>query len=107
MFAEIRQMNDFLDSLDRIATETNSESGNSSRRYINLPSDEPLTMEKLLWRQRLIDTFKDDRVPAEVVIRAQGNGIVAVGEQYDLPSVPVWRRDKTVIIVTSATIPRV
>jgi FAD-dependent urate hydroxylase len=50
----------------------------------------------------LIDTFKDDRVPAEAVIRAQGNGIVAVGAQYDLPSVPVWHRSRTVIIGDAA-----
>jgi FAD-dependent urate hydroxylase len=76
--------------------------------FVNLPSEEPLTRHQLLAEgmdelaARLIALFEGESVPAEAVIRAQGNGIVVVGAQYDLPNVPRWSTNRVVIIGDAA-----
>jgi 2-polyprenyl-6-methoxyphenol hydroxylase-like FAD-dependent oxidoreductase len=77
--------------------------------FVNMPSETPLARDQLLAEgmdkiaDRLIELFEGDRdVPARAVIRAQGDGIVVVGAQYDLPSVPRWSSGRVVIIGDAA-----
>ncbi|HEY0138887.1 MAG TPA: FAD-dependent monooxygenase [Nannocystis sp.] len=53
------------------------------------------------WRERLAAMFDGDRTPAAAVIRASLGPVIA-GNQYDLPSVPVWRRGKLLIVGDAA-----
>jgi FAD-dependent urate hydroxylase len=76
--------------------------------FINLPSRKPLTRAQMLAEgmdklaARLIGLFQGESVPAEAIIRAQGNDIVVVGAQYDLPSVANWSLGRIVIIGDAA-----
>lgn len=53
------------------------------------------------WKERLAALFDGDRPPAAAIIRATTGRIVAAN-QYDLPSVPTWRRGPMVILGDAA-----
>ncbi|GIJ44999.1 FAD-dependent oxidoreductase [Virgisporangium aliadipatigenens] len=53
------------------------------------------------WRTRLIELFSVDSGPAVELIEAS-TGILAGWATYDFPSVPVWHRDRMVIIGDAA-----
>jgi len=53
------------------------------------------------WRAHLLELFADDAVPAAALIRATDE-IVGPWNTWDLPRVPVWRDDRTVLIGDAA-----
>lgn len=53
------------------------------------------------WRTELIDLFAQDATPAVEIIRATEN-IMAGWSAYDFPTVPVWHRDRMIIIGDAA-----
>ena len=53
------------------------------------------------WRAHLLELFADDEVPAAALIRATDE-IVGPWNTWDLPRVPVWRDDRTVLIGDAA-----
>jgi FAD-dependent urate hydroxylase len=53
------------------------------------------------WRAELIDLFAQDATPAVEIIRATEN-IIAGWSAYDFPTVPVWHRDRMIIIGDAA-----
>jgi FAD-dependent urate hydroxylase len=53
------------------------------------------------WRARLIGLFADDAIPAAAIIEATDDAL-GPWNTYDLPRVPVWRRDAVVLIGDAA-----
>jgi FAD-dependent urate hydroxylase len=53
------------------------------------------------WRAELLELFAGDAVPAAALIRA-GEEIVGPWNTWDLPRVPVWRDDRTILIGDAA-----
>jgi len=53
------------------------------------------------WRAYLLELFADDAVPAAALIRATDE-ILGPWNTWDLPRVPVWRDDRTVLIGDAA-----
>src|SRR5262249_9772040 len=76
--------------------------------FINVPSSKPLSRDQIIaegigtWRERLIELFKEDNAPAAEVIRAQGDDIIVLGAQYDLPNVEHWHRGRVVLVGDAA-----
>jgi 2-polyprenyl-6-methoxyphenol hydroxylase-like FAD-dependent oxidoreductase len=73
-----------------------------------MPSRQPLTREQILregtaaWSGRLAALFGGENVPATRIIAAQGDDIIVVGAEHDLPEVPTWHRDRVIIIGDAA-----
>jgi 2-polyprenyl-6-methoxyphenol hydroxylase-like FAD-dependent oxidoreductase len=77
--------------------------------FVSMPSAEPLTRDQIVaqglgaWSDRLASLFAgEDEVPAGRIIAAQGEDIIVVGAEHDLPKVPAWHRDRAVIIGDAA-----
>jgi 2-polyprenyl-6-methoxyphenol hydroxylase-like FAD-dependent oxidoreductase len=76
--------------------------------FVSLPSDEPLSRQQILgegigaWARRLAGLFAGENVPAAQVIEAQGDDIIVVGAEHDLPSVPAWHSGRAIIIGDAA-----
>jgi 2-polyprenyl-6-methoxyphenol hydroxylase-like FAD-dependent oxidoreductase len=75
--------------------------------FANPPRTREITREELSgttneqWKAHLIDLFAGDSTPAAAIIRATSEPI-AVTNQFDLPSVPVWHRGPMVLIGDAA-----
>jgi FAD-dependent urate hydroxylase len=80
----------------------------STSWFVSLPSAKPLTREQIhaegmgVWSRRLAALFDRENVPAAQVIAAQGEDIIVVGAEHDLPAVPVWSSGRVVIIGDAA-----
>lgn len=77
--------------------------------FVNIPSETPLTQRQLReigmerWSERIIDLFRDDNLPVEALVRAQGpETLIGVGAQYDLPPTPTWHRGRVVLVGDAA-----
>jgi 2-polyprenyl-6-methoxyphenol hydroxylase-like FAD-dependent oxidoreductase len=77
--------------------------------FANLPSAEPLTAADAhripdeTWLRRLKDLFADDTLPALAMIdRVRPGELVNVGAMHDMPPVPVWHRDRVVLVGDAA-----
>jgi 2-polyprenyl-6-methoxyphenol hydroxylase-like FAD-dependent oxidoreductase len=76
--------------------------------FVSMPSRQPLTREQILadgtaaWAERLAALFEGENVPAAPIITAQGQDIIVVGAEHDLPEVPTWHRDRVIIIGDAA-----
>jgi 2-polyprenyl-6-methoxyphenol hydroxylase-like FAD-dependent oxidoreductase len=76
--------------------------------FISMPSDRPLTRGQILddgldaWSRRLAGLFEGENVPAAQIIEAQGEDIIVVGAEHDLPRVPTWHNGKAIIIGDAA-----
>ncbi|HEV7648291.1 MAG TPA: FAD-dependent monooxygenase [Actinophytocola sp.] len=66
-----------------------------------LPASELAKVTPAQWRARLHEMFADDDIPATAVIDATGQ-IFAGWNTYDFPKVPVWHRDRMIIIGDAA-----
>jgi FAD-dependent urate hydroxylase len=62
---------------------------------------EPGAWTPASWRTELLDLFAADAVPAAALIRASDE-IVGPWNTWDLPRVPVWRDDRTVLVGDAA-----
>jgi 2-polyprenyl-6-methoxyphenol hydroxylase-like FAD-dependent oxidoreductase len=75
--------------------------------FANPPSARELTRAELAattteqWKQRLIGLFADDATPAVQIIRAT-TGELSGTNQYDMPSVPTWRKGSMIIVGDAA-----
>jgi FAD-dependent urate hydroxylase len=75
--------------------------------FANPPSDRPLSPRELgetssdEWKQRLVELFAGDAGPAAGIIDAT-SGEIVVTNQYEMPRVPNWRRDRMLIIGDAA-----
>jgi len=56
------------------------------------------------WKHRLLELFADDRGPATELIAA-GELELAADNTHDLPSVPIWHRDRMIIVGDAAHAP--
>jgi FAD-dependent urate hydroxylase len=76
--------------------------------FVNVPSREPRSRDQILadgidtWSRRLTELFRDDRTPIDQILRAQGDGIICLGAQYDLPRVPRWHHGRLVLVGDAA-----
>jgi 2-polyprenyl-6-methoxyphenol hydroxylase-like FAD-dependent oxidoreductase len=77
--------------------------------FVNVPSEDPLTQRQVhevgmdRWSERLIELFRDDGLPVEAIVRAQGpEGLIGIGAQYDLPPIPTWHRGRVVLVGDAA-----
>ncbi|GAA3905905.1 FAD-dependent oxidoreductase [Actinoplanes auranticolor] len=61
----------------------------------------PLEFGPAAWRAELLELFAADAVPAAAIIRA-ADEIVGPWNTWDLPRVPVWRDDRTILIGDAA-----
>jgi FAD-dependent urate hydroxylase len=62
---------------------------------------EPAQWSPASWRAELLELFAGDAVPAAALIRASDE-IVGPWNTWDLPRVPVWRDDRTILIGDAA-----
>jgi FAD-dependent urate hydroxylase len=75
--------------------------------FANPPSQKELGPAELAaitpdeWRARLVDLFQDDRTPALRIIESTKE-IMVGWNTYDFPTVPVWHKDRMVIIGDAA-----
>jgi FAD-dependent urate hydroxylase len=70
--------------------------------FANPPSKEPTgPVPPHRWRERLIGLFADDVIPAAAIVRATDE-VLGPWNTYDLPRVPVWRRDRVLLIGDAA-----
>ena len=75
--------------------------------FANPPSARELTRAELAattteqWRRQLIDLFADDAAPDAEIIEAT-TGELAGTNQYDMPSVPTWRKGPMIIVGDAA-----
>jgi 2-polyprenyl-6-methoxyphenol hydroxylase-like FAD-dependent oxidoreductase len=73
----------------------------------NPPSKQPLSAEELRrttseqWQQRLLELYSGDAGPATEIVRATTNEIAGTN-QYEMPNVSSWHRDKMIIIGDAA-----
>ena len=73
----------------------------------NPPSTRPLSLDELRrttseeWKHRLVELYSDDVGPAVEIVRATTNEI-AGSNQYEMPTVPNWQRDRLIIIGDAA-----
>ena len=77
--------------------------------FVNWPRDpiardERASTTSAVWKERLIELFREDRGPAIDLIRA-GELELAADNTYDLGHVPVWHRGPIVIIGDAAHAP--
>jgi FAD-dependent urate hydroxylase len=76
--------------------------------FISMPSEEPLTRKQIaadgmaVWSKRLAGLFEGENMPAADLVAAQGEDIIVVGAEHDLPKVPVWHRGRVIIIGDAA-----
>jgi 2-polyprenyl-6-methoxyphenol hydroxylase-like FAD-dependent oxidoreductase len=76
--------------------------------FVSLPSAVPLTRQQILadgvgaWGQRLAGLFEGENSPAAEIIAAQGEDIIVVGAEHDLPAVPTWHSGRSLIIGDAA-----
>lgn len=74
--------------------------------FVNLPSRDPsygAGFTPAEWLPVLADAFAGDRVPAaELIRRTDPADLVVTGGLEDIPSVPVWHRDRAVLIGDAA-----
>jgi 2-polyprenyl-6-methoxyphenol hydroxylase-like FAD-dependent oxidoreductase len=76
--------------------------------FISMPSDRPLGRDQILgeglpvWSKRLAGLFEGENVPAAEIVAAQGDDIIVVGAEHDLPSVPTWHRGRVIIVGDAA-----
>jgi 2-polyprenyl-6-methoxyphenol hydroxylase-like FAD-dependent oxidoreductase len=77
--------------------------------FVSMPSAEPLTRDQIVseglkaWSKKLAALFDgEEGVPAARIIAAQGEDLIVVGAEYDLPRVPVWHKDRVIIIGDAA-----
>lgn len=76
--------------------------------FISMPSDTPLTREQIMadglatWSKKLAGLFQGENVPAAQIIEAQGEDIIVVGAEHDLPAVPTWHKGRVIIIGDAA-----
>jgi 2-polyprenyl-6-methoxyphenol hydroxylase-like FAD-dependent oxidoreductase len=76
--------------------------------FVSLPSAVPLTRQQILadgigvWGQRLAGLFEGENSPAAEIIAAQGEDIIVVGAEHDLPTVPTWQSGRALIIGDAA-----
>lgn len=77
--------------------------------FVNVPSERPLTAREVrevgraTWCDRLVELFRDDHLPVEAMVRAQGpQTLIGIGAQYDLPALPTWHRGRVVLVGDAA-----
>lgn len=76
--------------------------------FVSMPSERPLSREEILadgipaWSRRLAGLFDGEKVPAAEIIAAQGDDIIVVGAEHDLPTVPVWHQGRVMIVGDAA-----
>jgi 2-polyprenyl-6-methoxyphenol hydroxylase-like FAD-dependent oxidoreductase len=74
--------------------------------FVNLPSKDPAYgagRTAAEWLPVLADAFAGDRIPAVALIgRTDPADLVVTGGLEDIPSVPVWHRDRAVLIGDAA-----
>jgi 2-polyprenyl-6-methoxyphenol hydroxylase-like FAD-dependent oxidoreductase len=76
--------------------------------FVSMPSHEPLTRGQIVaegmgtWSRRLAGLFEGEHIPAAEIIAAQGEDIVVVGAEHDLPSVPTWHNGRVIIVGDAA-----
>jgi FAD-dependent urate hydroxylase len=80
--------------------------------FVNLPHEQPLTAAEAQrtpasqWLPLLAGQFADDRTPAALLIsRTDPADLLIVGAMENMPSVPVWRRGRMVLVGDSAHAP--
>ncbi|GAA3339932.1 hypothetical protein GCM10020358_25550 [Amorphoplanes nipponensis] len=72
--------------------------------FANPPRRRPVEPEEFTpagWRAELLELFAGDAAPAAALIRASAE-IVGPWNTWDLPRVPVWRDDRTILIGDAA-----
>jgi FAD-dependent urate hydroxylase len=75
--------------------------------FANPPSRQELTREQIRdvkpaeVKERLIGLLSGDKSPAARIVASTTSDII-VGNQYDIPRVPVWHRDRMIIIGDAA-----
>ncbi|WP_327004174.1 FAD-dependent monooxygenase [Dactylosporangium sp. NBC_01737] len=74
--------------------------------FVNLPSKDPsygAAFTPSEWLPILADAFTGDRIPAvDLIRRTAPADLVVTGGLEDIPSVPVWHRDRAVLIGDAA-----
>jgi 2-polyprenyl-6-methoxyphenol hydroxylase-like FAD-dependent oxidoreductase len=76
--------------------------------FISMPSKRPLSRDQILgegigvWSERLAGLFSGENVPVADIVAAQGEDIIVVGAEYDLPTVPVWHNARVIIVGDAA-----
>ena len=76
--------------------------------FISMPSAQPLSRDQILadgiraWSKRLAGLFEGESVPAAEIVAAQGDDIIVVGAEHDLPAVPTWHAGRAIIIGDAA-----
>lgn len=76
--------------------------------FVSMPSREPLSRTAIVaegmasWSKRLVGLFEGEHGPAAEIIAAQGEDIVVVGAEHDLPTVPTWHRRRAIIVGDAA-----
>lgn len=77
--------------------------------FVSMPSAEPLTRDQIVadglaaWGKKLALLFSGEQgVPAERIIAAQGEDIIVVGAEHDLPRVPTWHKGRVIIVGDAA-----
>lgn len=80
--------------------------------FVNLPHKQPLTAAEAQrtpaaqWLPLLAGQFADDRTPAaRLISRTDPADLLIVGAMENMPSVPVWRRGRMVLVGDSAHAP--
>ena len=72
--------------------------------FANPPSKRPIERRdwtEAAWRAHLLELFAADAIPAGAIIRATGE-VLGPWNTYDLPRVPTWRSDRTVLVGDAA-----
>jgi FAD-dependent urate hydroxylase len=77
--------------------------------FVNLPQKTPQSLAESrrigvpAWISELTEVFRDDRTPAARMIgRTRPEDMLIVGPMEDIPTVPVWSRDRMVLVGDSA-----
>jgi 2-polyprenyl-6-methoxyphenol hydroxylase-like FAD-dependent oxidoreductase len=76
--------------------------------FVSMPSREPLSRGQIVaeglgsWSKRLVGLFEGEPIPAAEIIAAQGEDIVVVGAEHDLPTVPTWHHGRAIIVGDAA-----
>ena len=77
--------------------------------FVSMPGARPLTREQIVadglaaWGKKLSLLFDgEEGVPAARIIAAQGEDIIVVGAEHDLPTVPTWHKGRVVVIGDAA-----
>ncbi|TMM35968.1 MAG: FAD-dependent monooxygenase [Actinobacteria bacterium] len=77
--------------------------------FVNLPQRTPQSLADArrtgapAWIARLSEVFRDDRTPAaRMISRTRPEDLLIVGPMEDVPTVPVWSRDRVVLVGDAA-----